>query len=92
MPRPSTTKPSPRQNELMRFISAYRGDNNKGPTLKEMAAALKIGISTAAQLLNRLKEKGLAVTVPGSPRNVLVLGDESTTTEERSRSQDEEPR
>lgn len=63
----------PRQRNLLTFISQYIYQYGSAPTLKEMAAALGVGISTIFEHLNLLEEKGFLRKHRGVQRGLEVI-------------------
>lgn len=52
---------TPRQADLLNFIRAYVGQNQRFPMLKEMAAALGCHFTNASHLLGPLVAKGFLI-------------------------------
>ena len=65
--------PTPRQTEALDFIVRYRYDHEMAPTVREIAAYLKVRPNAAQSLLNRLETAGAIRRVPGIPRSIRVL-------------------
>lgn len=63
-----------RQREILDFISAYHGENEYFPSLREIAGHFQVSIGTVQTHLDYLKRKGALDWDKGKPR-ALRIGD-----------------
>lgn len=77
----TTTAPvlSDRQNRIVEFIRTFAAENGYAPTLREIAAGVRlISHSSVAYQLGQLEEMGLLTMRAHRPRTLcLVAGDAS---------------
>ena len=62
-----------RQTECLDFIKAYIQSNSYPPSIREIAAHLKISIPGTNNKLLALQQKGKITRVPGIARGILVI-------------------
>jgi repressor LexA len=62
-----------RQAELLAFICRFVDTEGYPPTLREMAAHLKVDVSTVFEHLEALAKKRAVIRAPGIPRGIKVL-------------------
>lgn len=62
-----------RQAEVLDFICRFVDTEGYPPTLREIAAHLKVEISTVFEHLEALAKKHAVVRAPGIPRGIKVL-------------------
>lgn len=66
----------PRQGELLRFVHDYAGRNGRGPSIREICAAMGNSLNAVGCQLRALRKKGL-VTMPetASARSTALTDD-----------------
>ena len=69
--------PTERQQEVMYFVSSYINLHNFSPTIREVAAYLKISVKAAHDRMNALKRKSLLQQMSNKKRTVKVVGSEA---------------
>jgi len=65
----SATKPE-RRAAVMVFVRTFRSEHGYGPTYREIAAALGLGVATTQSHVRQLLEAGTLVSEPGKPRTL----------------------
>ena len=63
---------SERQREILDFISAYHGEHEYFPSLREIAGHFKVAIGTVQTHLDYLKQKGALDWDKGKPRALKI--------------------
>ena len=68
----STIELSPKQEQVLNFILAFRDKHHLSPTLEKIAEHLGVTIATASQHVTALIKKGVIRRVKGKPRSITV--------------------
>jgi len=64
---------TPRQKDVLAAIDELTRRYGYPPTLREIARAVGLCLSTASYYVNALETKGAISRVPGTPRTIVVL-------------------
>lgn len=65
-----------RANQVLDFIHAYFASHGQGPSLREMAAAIRASRNVAQHAIRKLAREGRIHYEPGRPRGVWPLSAE----------------
>lgn len=66
------SKPSEKQEAVLNFVLDYFTENNKMPTLREIAEEFEFSVSTAIAHLDALQKKGHIAVEPGGHRSIQL--------------------
>lgn len=61
------------RTDIVEYITAWHRDNGYGPSLREIATGVGLGLSATTYHVGQLRGRGVLVSEPRKPRSIRIV-------------------